>query len=463
MRTRMPFRYGIATMTATPHLFLKIDLEIDGKVISGLSADNLPPKWFTKNPESSTRDDVREMLEVIEFACRHAGEVGEAASVFELWRAIYSKQKAWAQTKYPPLLWGFGVSIVERAIIDAFCRARGMTFGGAVRTNALGMNLESIHPQLAASTPADWLPAQPATTVIARHTVGLSDPLTDAEIALDDRAGDGLPQSLESCIDAYGLTHFKIKLLGDVTKDLQRLRRLSENITRQTRGSFSFTLDGNENFNALAPFRALWEELLADSSLREFMTRLIFVEQPLHRDVALSDAVRAEIQAWSTRPPMIIDESDATLDSLRIALECGYSGSSHKNCKGIFKGIANACLISKLRRDGKSVILSCEDLSNVGPIALLQDLAVVATLGIEHCERNGHHYFKGLSALPVELQQTVAREHPDLYVFEQGFSRVLIKGGIMSTASAAAAPFGRDFEMDAALFTPVKKWNFDSL
>ena len=30
MRTRMPFRYGIASMTALPHLFVRCTVEVDG-------------------------------------------------------------------------------------------------------------------------------------------------------------------------------------------------------------------------------------------------------------------------------------------------------------------------------------------------------------------------------------------------------------------------------------------------
>jgi hypothetical protein len=90
---------------------------------------------------------------------------------------------------------------------------------------------------------------------------------------------------------------------------------------------------------------------------------------------------------------LIIDESDAELDSLPRALALGYHGTSHKNCKGVFKGIANACLLEALRRQsgGDRLVMSGEDLANIGPVALLQDLAVVATLGVSSVERNGHH------------------------------------------------------------------------
>ena len=102
---------------------------------------------------------------------------------------------------------------------------------------------------------------------------------------------------------------------------------------------------------SVAPFRALWEELHADPVLARFLDGLIFVEQPFYRGVALSAALAAELLAWTERPPIIIDESDAELDSLPRALAGGYAGTSHKNCKGVFHGIANACLIAHRRAD----------------------------------------------------------------------------------------------------------------
>ncbi len=58
IRTRMPFRYGIAELTETPHLFCEIELEVDGERSRGISADSLIPKWFTKDPEQSYEDEI---------------------------------------------------------------------------------------------------------------------------------------------------------------------------------------------------------------------------------------------------------------------------------------------------------------------------------------------------------------------------------------------------------------------
>jgi hypothetical protein len=73
-----------------------------------------------------------------------------------------------------------------------------------------------------------------------------------------------------------------------------------------------------------------------------------------------------------------------------------------------------------ISRASQPLILSGEDPTNIGPVALMQDLAVMATLGIEHVERNGHHYFAGLSAFPGDIQQAVISAHPNLYEIAAG-------------------------------------------
>src|SRR5688572_17721774 len=50
MRTRIPFRYGITTLTAVPHLFVQATVEVEGEKLDGFTSEGLPPKWFTKNP-----------------------------------------------------------------------------------------------------------------------------------------------------------------------------------------------------------------------------------------------------------------------------------------------------------------------------------------------------------------------------------------------------------------------------
>lgn len=466
MHTRFPFRYGITAMTALPHLLMRVTLEIDGQPCIGYAADGLPPKWFTKDPHTAYRDDVADMLAIIKQACTFAQQVVDAQTVFDLWQQVYAAQKQWAADTYPPLLWNFGVSLVERAIIDAFCKATNTTFAQALRTNTLGLRLGEIHPTLADYAPADLLPTFTPAAITARHTVGLSDPLTDATIPAEDRVDDGLPHSLEACIQTYGLTHFKLKIGGNLTEDVARLQQIAAVIDRAGVKGFAFTLDGNEQYKTVESFKAFWQQLSRNPSLADFLEHLLFVEQPLHRSVALNNKTKIALNNWAERPPMIIDESDGSIESLPTALASGYIGTSHKNCKGIFKGIANACLIEQCRRNDPDTyyVLSGEDLTNVGPIALLQDLAVVATLGVTHVERNGHHYFAGLSMYPQSVQQQILAQHGDLYhQHAAGFAALTIQDGKISLETINQSPFGVGISLNFADFTPVNQWQFESL
>jgi hypothetical protein len=136
---------------------------------------------------------------------------------------------------------------------------------------------------------------------------------------------------------------------------------------------------------------------------------------------------------------MIIDESDDSLDAAARALRAGYSGTSYKSCKGVFKGIANACAMRG--EGGQNAIISAEDLSTIGPISLHQDLAVIASLGIPHVERNGHHYFRGLSMFPRSVQKQILAAHGDLYE-DIAFPTMHIRGGAIDVGSVVDAPFG---------------------
>lgn len=441
LRARMPFRYGIVTMTEVPHVFLRLAFELDGAVQAGVAADHLPPKWFTKDPARALDSEIEEMLTVIRAAVAHARTV-RADTPFRFWRELYTAQAEWGRAhRIPPLLAQFGATLVERALIDAFCQARRTPFPAALRGNLLGVNLGELHASLAGTSPADWLPGSPPTTVYARHTVGLVDYIEETDIPAAERVHDGLPQSLAACVRFYGLRHFKIKVDADVARARERLKQIAVVLARECGSDYAYSLDGNESFRDPAVFATQMRALLAEPALREFWPKLLFIEQPLHRDVALSPA--ADWSGWKERPPIIIDESDAELGSLPAALALGYAGTSHKNCKGVFKGVANACLLAQRLRAGKPAMLSGEDLTNVGPVALLQDLAAQAVLGVTSVERNGHHYFAGLAQFPAAIQQHVLAHHGDLYTRSaEGWPRLEVRAGQIALGSVLRAPFG---------------------
>jgi hypothetical protein len=456
LNTRMPFKYGIATMTKVPMVFVRLDTKVDGLPSWGIASDLLPPKWFTKVPDDSIDKEIADMLRVIRRALSHSIGV-ESATVFDAWRTIYDQQAAWAKAdKTAHLLAHFGTSLVERAMIESVCRAGGRSFSQALLDGTLGFEPGKIHPVLAKRSANELLPQQPLPNLLARHTVGLADPLSADSILKEERLDDSLPQSLDQCIGTYGLRHFKIKINGDLNTDLERLRSIAAVIEQQAPGDYAFSLDGNEQFKSVEEFREHWTNLVKDTVLASFFNHLLFVEQPFHRDIALEDSVGNGFDDWQGRPPIIIDESDATIKSLPTALTLGYAGTSHKNCKGIFKGVANACLLNARRETGHVAVMSGEDLCNVGPVAVIQDLAVMATLGIESVERNGHHYMAGLSELPKVTQQQILNTHTGLYrAGERGWPTLEICDGRINLRSVNKQPFGTGFELDLSLFQEI--------
>ena len=461
LETRMPFKYGIATMTRAPHAFVRLHVEVDGAVATGIAADLLPPKWFTKDPARDLDGEVAEMTRVIEHAVSIAAGL-DGDSAWRVWRALWDGQSYWGLgEELPPLLLHFGTSLVERALIEACCRAAGQPFWRMLLTNRLGVRLGELHPALKMHEPADLLAPQPLPRVIARHTVGLADPLEDSDIAPADRLDDGLPQSLAACIRAYGLRHFKIKLNGHIDRDLERLARIANVVQTQASADFAFSVDGNEQFRSVNDFLVFWNEVTRAAGLRPFFKRLLFVEQLFHRDIALEPGAMRRLADWPERPPLIIDESDGDLYSVSRALRLGYAGTSHKNCKGVFKGIANACLLAQRRRAHPELttILSGEDLANIGPVALLQDLAVCAALGVSSIERNGHHYFAGLSMFPAEVQRQMLAAHGDLYEpSRNGWPTLAVREGALELGSVNAAPFGVGFALDVEQFPSLAAW-----
>jgi len=447
-RTRFPFRYGIASMSEVPHLFLRTRVTSAAASASGVASEGLPPKWFTKNPATTFEQDLPEMLEVI----RHAAAIAEGAartpvSYFSFWSEVNRHQAAWAHARgIAPLLANLGVSLVERAVIDGLCRVARQPVHRMIGTNRLGLDLGAIYPELGAAEPRELLPDAPLEQCWVRHTVGLGDALEADDLAVTERVDDGLPQDLESSIREYGLRYFKVKLSGVLEADFMRLEHAAVVLQRATGGDYVITLDGNENFADFGAFRRFWDEARTRRGLRAFWSRIQVVEQPVHRKEALGDAAGIALGGWPERPSLIIDESDGNLGDLPRALDLGYAGTSHKNCKGIIKGIANACLLERRRRDGRPSVLTGEDLCNLGPVALLQDLAMMAVLGIGHVERNGHHYYRGLSMLPDDWQEDSVAGHGDLYErHTQGFARLRIRDGRLQLSSVNSAPFGVQF------------------
>ena len=86
---------------------------------------------------------------------------------------------------------------VNNPIPAQFVDTRSGATLSAGTNGRVGLDLSAIHPELKGRMLGEFLPAQPLTKIIARHTVGLSDPLTAADLTPENRIADGLHVDLE--------------------------------------------------------------------------------------------------------------------------------------------------------------------------------------------------------------------------------------------------------------------------
>ena len=89
-QTRMPFRFGIAELTAMPHVFVRATIDVgNGKTVQGVAGDGLVPKWFEKDPVAGVQSDLDRLWEVVQAAGTRALEYGEFDQPFHLWYDLY--------------------------------------------------------------------------------------------------------------------------------------------------------------------------------------------------------------------------------------------------------------------------------------------------------------------------------------------------------------------------------------
>src|SRR5205085_11881650 len=99
------------------------------------------------------------------------------------------------------LVVSYGAALVDRAILDALCAALDTSFANAMQENVAALDA-ALAPDLREFAFDRYLAAlKPAPTVAARHTVGLLDPLTSADVRT--RPDDELPVSLDEVIARY--------------------------------------------------------------------------------------------------------------------------------------------------------------------------------------------------------------------------------------------------------------------
>ena len=419
----------------------------------GVAGDRPSFGWLDKRPEFGPDEKLERLFELV----RGARDIylNEAFDSPEIhWLKCHEEiVRLGTEHDHEVLSSSFASALMERALLDAFCRLHGLSIFDALKQNLLKPDFAKIDPSLQGMQLHRLLPQQPRIDFYIRHTVGLSDPLLDSEIAPGDRIEDGEPESLEAYVKRDGLQYFKVKISGDPDRDLERLERIWGVLVKANMPVV--TLDGNESYTDMDAF-ARFVELLERRILGLYQ-HIAFIEQPLTRQLTMDSETAAVIKQISQYKPLVIDEADADLNSFARAQEVGYQGVSHKNCKGFFKSLLNWLRCRVAQELG--AFQSAEDLSLMPLAPLHQDFAALGVLGITHCERNGHHYGLGLSHLSPNEQQLALEHHGDLYVRRGEHVFLNIRHGQVHCASVQCPGFGIRFEPEWDRLTSLDEWH----
>jgi hypothetical protein len=438
IRFARPFRFGAVTITDAVQVFVRAEVEVEGgKTTVGASAEMLAPKWFDKRAHLSAEQTAAELRRSLALArdlylARQGFE-----TAFGLHAARIGPQvAACAAEDIPPLAAGFGPAEIDKAVLDAVLRASGTDIFAGMAGNIAGLDAR-LTPDLAADEIAAFLRGrQRLERVAVRHTVGLDD-------VIEGNGGVADPH------ETSGARYFKLKLGGDPEADAARLIRIGRELATLPY-NFKATLDANEQYADLAALAALVERLDRDGDLAPIAQRLLYVEQPMPRDITRTSPLGA-----LARRDFIIDEADDSYDAFPLAKSLGYRGISSKSCKGIYKAMLNAARAATWSGAGERFFVSSEDLTCQAGLAVQQDLALGAFIGVTHAERNGHHYVDGFNGAPETEGRAFLSAHPDLYSGDGDAVRVAIHGGDLLTGSLVTAGFASGVHPDWTALQPL--------
>jgi hypothetical protein len=421
VRFARPFRFGAVVVEAASQVFVRAEIEIEGGRSSvGASAELMVPKWFDKRSHLSPEQTVDELRRSLSIAkgLFLTGSGFDTAFGHHAFR-IATQIDACAKEDIPSLAAIYGPAEINKAILDALLRGAGANFFDGMAANIAGVDAR-MSPDLANEDITRFLAqCRRRERVAVRHTVGLDD-------RIEGKGG------VSDTNENSGARYFKLKLSGNPDTDAARLIRIGKELVALPY-HYGVTLDANEQYADLAGLRNLINRLGSDGALAPIASRLLYIEQPMPRDLTRAAPI-GEIAAYD----FIIDEADDSYNAFVCARALGYRGISSKSCKGIYKSVINATRAAKWSTPGDKFFVTGEDLTCQAGLAVQQDLALGALIGVVHAERNGHHYVDGFGDTPADEANAFRAAHPDLYVRDGDTVRLAIHGGDLLTDTLTA-------------------------
>ena len=125
VKLRLTFRFGLVTLTECPQAVVRAHVELpDGRSAWGVAAEMMAPKWFDKNLALSNEDNFEQLRTVLRIAREAYLGDGTPATAFRHFERHHAACLAeGARRGFNPLLASYGPAQIDRAVLDAVCRA----------------------------------------------------------------------------------------------------------------------------------------------------------------------------------------------------------------------------------------------------------------------------------------------------------------------------------------------------
>ena len=348
VRFARPFRFGAVVVNAASQVFVRVEIEVEGKRARsvGASAEMMVPKWFDKRPHLSPEQTVDELRRSLADRARALSRRVTASRPRSACMPRASRRRSRPARRKISRRWRRPL-VRPRSTRRSWMRccvapaSISLTAWPAISPGSM----RGCRPILRTKTSRSFSRRLPP----ARSR---RDPAYRRSRRQDRRRGRRRRRH-----ENAGARYFKLKLNGDPEHDAARLTRIGSELATLPH-DYSVTLDANEQYADLAALGALVDRLDRDAALAPIATKLLYIEQPMPRDIT-----RPRRSARSR--PAISSSTRPTIPMMRFsaARALGYRGISSKSCKGIYKSIINATRAAKWSTAGEKYFITGEDLT----------------------------------------------------------------------------------------------------
>ena len=413
VETRMPLKFGPETLTHVTCARVRLTVRLaNGTTATGWGETPLSVQWVWPSavPYEPRHDALKQ------FCIRLA----KAWAAFDAAGHPLELGHDLQQTELPKLLDAFNAdcpagepmpwlaalvccSPFDIALHDALGQALGRptyeTYSAEFLSCDLSQFLDPANDsavEFAGRYPAEFLDANPPSTLPAWHLVGGLDPLDEGELT-GNEPDDGHPVLLSDWIRTDGLTCLKIKLRGnDAEWDYDRLAKVGAIAIEH--GVLWLTADFNCTVNDPAYVNEILDRLAAEQPRLYGM--ILYVEQPFPYEL---ESNRIDVHSVSARKPLFLDESAHDWKLIRLGRELGWTGVALKTCKTQTGAILSACWAK-----AHGMTLMVQDLTNPMLAQIPHVQLAMRTGTIMGVETNSMQFYP-------EASTAEARVHPGIY------------------------------------------------